>query len=109
MGSAYIDGFYSALDRDLRRSLGRRVPQRPSRAFCGRLAVCRRTLRRTLNAALVALQGEHGPAMRDWPAREGRDRIEFTSVSTIPVEPIHWQNRPTFQQVMSFTGHRPRR
>jgi hypothetical protein len=24
------------------------------------------------------------------------------------VRPIDWQNRPTFQQVVQFTGHRPR-
>jgi hypothetical protein len=24
------------------------------------------------------------------------------------VRPIDWQNRPTFQQVVEFTGHRPR-
>jgi len=30
------------------------------------------------------------------------------AVAPVGVRAIDWQNRPTFQQVVSFTGHRPR-
>jgi hypothetical protein len=36
------------------------------------------------------------------------DDIRSVPAGTVGVRPIDWQNRPTFQQVVAFTGHRPR-
>jgi hypothetical protein len=30
------------------------------------------------------------------------------TADVVGVRPIDWQNRPTFQQVVAFTGHRAR-
>jgi hypothetical protein len=37
------------------------------------------------------------------------DQIQFSTVGVIGQPPIPWQNRPTFQQVIEFPAHRPRR
>ena len=36
------------------------------------------------------------------------DDIRATTAGVVGVRDIDWQNRPTFQQVVSFEGHRPR-
>jgi hypothetical protein len=36
------------------------------------------------------------------------DYIRSSTSGVVGVRPIDWQNRPTFQQVVAFTGHRPR-
>ena len=36
------------------------------------------------------------------------DDIRATTAGVVGVRPIDWQNRPTFQQVVGYTGHRPR-
>jgi hypothetical protein len=36
------------------------------------------------------------------------DYIRSNTAGTVGVRPIDWQNRPTFQQVVAFSGHRPR-
>jgi hypothetical protein len=41
-----------------------------------------------------------------WRADATAERIRFTS-GVLP-DTMRWTNRPTFQQVMTFSGHRPR-
>lgn len=36
------------------------------------------------------------------------DDIRATATGVIGVRDIDWQNRPTFQHVVAYTGHRPR-
>ena len=36
------------------------------------------------------------------------DDIRATTAGVTGVRDIDWQNRPTFQQVVNYTGHRPR-
>jgi hypothetical protein len=36
------------------------------------------------------------------------DAIAFRALGIVGQPAIDWQNRPTFQQVVSFPGHRPR-
>src|SRR5207248_1824505 len=36
------------------------------------------------------------------------DAIGFTTIGVVGQPSIPWQNRPTFQQVISFPAHRPR-
>ncbi len=39
---------------------------------------------------------------------ELEDHIRSITAGVVGVRPIDWQNRPTFQQVVSYTGHRRR-
>jgi len=36
------------------------------------------------------------------------DDIRHVAAGVVGVRPIDWQNRPTFQQVVEFSGHRAR-
>jgi hypothetical protein len=36
------------------------------------------------------------------------DAIQFRTLGLVGQPAIDWQNRPTFQQVVSFARHRPR-
>jgi hypothetical protein len=107
-GSSYISGWYGYVDKDLRTLLGREVRGPYSRRYCGAgvLATCRAALWRALDAAAAELEQKQGPAPSAWRADATAERIQFTS-GVLP-DTMRWTNRPTFQQLMSFSGHRPR-
>jgi acyl-homoserine lactone acylase PvdQ len=107
-GSAYISGWYGYVDKDLRTLLGREVRGPFSRRYCGAgvLATCREALWAALDAAGAELEKTQGPAPSAWRADATAERIRFTS-GVLP-DTMRWTNRPTFQQIMSFSGHRPR-
>jgi acyl-homoserine lactone acylase PvdQ len=115
LGSAYQDGWYGFSSKDLRTVLRRRVRGRYARAFCGggSLPRCRRALAESLRAALQADPTEL--YRDDTCANQGRpadqwcfDAIVFRPLGGITQPLIHWQNRPTYQQVVEVQGHRPR-
>jgi hypothetical protein len=56
---------------------------------------------KTAHAALAAAQGPNPTA---WRADATRERLSF---GVLPLT-ARWTNRPTFQQVVTFAGHRPR-
>jgi acyl-homoserine lactone acylase PvdQ len=107
-GSSYISGWYGYVDKDLRTLLGREVRGPYSRRYCGAgvLATCREALWSAIDAAAARLETTQGPAPSSWRADAVAERIRFTS-GALP-DTMRWSNRPTFQQLMSFTGHRPR-
>jgi acyl-homoserine lactone acylase PvdQ len=107
-GSAYISGWYGYVDKDLRTLLGQEVRGPYSRRYCGAgvLATCRVALWAALDAAAAELEAEQGPAPSSWRADATAERIRFAS-GVLP-DTMRWSNRPTFQQLMSFSGHRPR-
>jgi acyl-homoserine lactone acylase PvdQ len=107
-GSAYISGWYGYVDKDLRTLLGREVRGPYSRRYCGAgvLATCRESLWSAIDAAAAQLETTQVPAPSSWRADAVAERIRFTS-GVLP-DTMRWSNRPTFQQLMSFTGHRPR-
>jgi acyl-homoserine lactone acylase PvdQ len=107
-GSAYISGWYGYVDKDLRTLLGLPVQGPYSRRYCGAgvLATCRESLWAALDAAAAELEAKQGPAPSTWRADATAERIQFTS-GVLP-DTMRWTNRPTFQQLMSFSGHRPR-
>jgi acyl-homoserine lactone acylase PvdQ len=119
-GSAFFDGWWGYVDKDLRRLLGDRVRGRLSRRYCGRgsRAKCRAVLIGTLKAAARQVAARFGSSNQaDWkvPATcpEGRrppacDQIEFTTAGAVATHAIPWQDRPTFQQLVEVQGHRPR-
>ena len=103
-GSAYIEGLYGHVQKDLRTLLGRRVRGKFSRPYCGKgkRRACRRALLTSLGAAITTLEREFGKAPSTWRADQDGDRIVFTPVGVVGQRTIQWQNRPTFQQVMKF-------
>jgi acyl-homoserine lactone acylase PvdQ len=107
-GSAFISGWYGYVDKDLRSLLGQPVRGEFSRRYCGAgvLAECRAALWAALDAAAGELEASQGPAPSAWRADATAERIRFTS--GVLQDTMRWTNRPTFQQLMSFAGHRPR-
>ena len=107
-GSAYISGWYGYVDKDLRSLLDQPVKAPYSRRYCGSgvLVTCRDALWGAIDAAAAELEKTQGPAPSAWRADATRERIRFTS--GVLADTMRWTNRPTFQQVISFSGHRPR-
>lgn len=107
-GSSYIDGWYGYVDKDLRSLLGKPVQGPYSTRYCGAgdLAACRASLWAALDAAGAELAAAQGPDPAAWRADATAERIRFTS-GILPTT-MRWTNRPTFQQVVTFSGHRPR-
>jgi acyl-homoserine lactone acylase PvdQ len=105
-GSAYGSGWYGYVDKDLRALLGQPVTGPFSTRFCGEgnLASCRDSLWSALDAAGDALQSQQGPNPAAWRADATAERIRF--VPGILPDTMRWTNRPTFQQVITFSGHR---
>jgi acyl-homoserine lactone acylase PvdQ len=123
-GGAYVNGYESYLVTILRQLRG----LAPSDAFSagtmshlceGGPATCQAAIDNALAStyqSLVAANGSADPA--SWTASAASaaaaqpmpayDAIRFTQVGIIGQPNIDWQNRPTFQQVVSFPRHRPR-
>jgi acyl-homoserine lactone acylase PvdQ len=123
LGSAYQDGFYGYLQKDLRTILGLPVDGPYSHIYCGggNLATCRDDLRASLQAALAASPvtlydddpGEPGvQRIADCPDSASDqwcfDSIAYRAIGGITLPPHHWINRPTYQQAVEVQGHRPR-
>jgi len=107
-GSAYLSGWYGYVDKDLRSLLGQKVDGAFSRRYCGGgvLETCRDALWGALDRAATDLERTQGSTPSAWRADATPERIHFTS--GILSDTMRWTNRPTFQQLMSFSGHRPR-
>jgi hypothetical protein len=105
-GSSYIDGWYGYVAKDLRTLLGRSVRGPFTTRFCGAgaLAACRDALWTALGSAAADLAKAQGPDPTQWHADATAERIDFTT--GIVRDTMRWTNRPTFQQVVSFSGHR---
>ena len=65
---------------------------------------CRQALARSLSQALDDLGGLAN--LDNWDVDESADNIQHRAIGLSSVPGIHWQNRPTFQQVVEFTNHR---
>jgi acyl-homoserine lactone acylase PvdQ len=106
LGSSFQGGYYGYLRKAFQMALGQHVagPYRVLRCADGTLAGCRRALAASLQAAVDALG--HDPST--WNAHEHADDIRYSAVGLITLPNSPWQNRPTFQQVVSVSAHRPR-
>ena len=109
-GSSFQYGWWGYLDKDLRTVLGDPVQGGLGRTYCGNgnLSACR-------SALLTALQQAAAePATTTYPGDSTcsagdqwcADSIVQSPLGGITDVPISWQNRPTFQQVVSFPAHR---
>ena len=74
--------------------------------FCGNgsLAACRDALWSALALAADDLAKAQGPDPTKWAADATKERINFTT-GILP-DTMRWTNRGTFQQVITFSGHR---
>jgi hypothetical protein len=124
-GSAYDGGWEGYVVKVLAELLGQQVDQPFSRAVAshlcgGGLATCGASIDAALAAAYTALVTANGGStdVASWTADTNTvaagltmpeyDAIAFTSIGAVGQPDIPWQNRPTFQQVVSFPAHRPR-
>jgi acyl-homoserine lactone acylase PvdQ len=117
------------VQKDLRAVLGRKVKGKYSRIYCGGPAKrplkkkalkrvrrrCRARLLDTLHVAVGEAGSKYGstdPAQWKVPATCEKaspplcDQIVPTTAGAIDTPPFPWQNRGTYHQVVSLTGHR---
>ena len=108
-GSSYGSGWYGYVDKDLRTLLGDHVGDKYKTRFCGagNLAACRASLWQALKDAGDALQAANGGSSdpSQWRNSATPERIAFPPLPAAAVS-MRWTNRPTFQQVISYDGHR---
>jgi acyl-homoserine lactone acylase PvdQ len=96
-GSSFFAGWYGYLVDDL-------ATDTPTFCGAGSIVECRASLWAAIDAAGKELEREQGPDPTRWRADATRERLTF---GFLP-KTARWTNRPTFQQVISFDGHRPR-
>jgi hypothetical protein len=112
LGSAYQEGFYGYVLKDLKRVLKRPVAQKYAAAFCGRgrLAACRKALESSLKSALGEKATDTYPA--DAVCKAGDqpclDSVRFRPLGGVTQPLIPWINRPTYQQAVEVQGTAPR-
>jgi len=111
LGSAYDDGWYGYINKDLRQALGMKVRGRYSRTYCGggSRSRCRALLASTLAQAIKMPADQVYPA--DGVCNTG-DQWCFDAVRQRPLgavtQPlIEWINRPTFQQAVEVRHRVP--
>jgi hypothetical protein len=109
-GSAFQYGWWGYVDKDLRSMLGDEVRAPLPRRFCGGgdPGACRQALLTTLGQATARTPVEVYPgdetcgAGAQWCA----DAIAQSPLGGITTPLAAWQNRPTYQQVVSFPAAR---
>ncbi|MBP2708046.1 penicillin acylase family protein [Microbispora sp. RL4-1S] len=108
-GSAFQYGWWGYVDKDIRAVLGDPVAGPLPARFCGdTLAACRTVLLDSLAAAVAE------PATTTYPGDDScsagdqwcADAIRQSPLGGVKHPLISWQNRPTYQQVVSFPAHR---
>jgi acyl-homoserine lactone acylase PvdQ len=109
-GSSFQFGWWGYVSKDLRSVLGDSVSGPLPGKYCGdgTVAGCSSVLLSSLSAALSE------PATTTYPAdavcsagdQWCADSIQQSQLGGIKHSLIAWQNRPTFQQVVSFPAHR---
>ncbi|MEU8202651.1 penicillin acylase family protein [Streptosporangium sp. NPDC049046] len=109
-GSAFQYGWWGYVSKDVRSVLGDAVSGPLPAKYCGNgtVAGCRTVLLESLAAALAE------PAATTYPGDDVcaagdqwcADAVEQSPLGGITHSLISWQNRPTYQQVVSFPAHR---
>jgi acyl-homoserine lactone acylase PvdQ len=98
-GSAYDSGWYGYVLKDLAYN---------PLTYCGAgdQSACIASLWSAIHAAGDELEAAQGANPAAWHADATAERIRF--VPGLLGKTMRWTNRPTFQQVISFSRHRPR-
>jgi acyl-homoserine lactone acylase PvdQ len=109
-GSAFQFGWWGYVDKDVRAVLGDPESGALPRKYCGdgSVAGCRTVLLNSLSAALAESASTTYPADDVCAAGDQwcADAIRQSPLGGIKQPLISWQNRPTYQQVVSFPAHR---
>ena len=109
--TGFTGGGINYLDKDLRTLTGTRFKQPYTTRFCGNgdANACRTALWQALDQTGAALEQAQSTADPDaWRASAVPERIRFAP--GLLQTTIRYTNRPSgIQQVVSFSGHRPRR
>ncbi|WP_194822826.1 penicillin acylase family protein [Micromonospora sp. S-DT3-3-22] len=109
-GSSFQYGWWGYVDKDLRAVLGDPVRGGLGRGYCGagNLAGCRQVLLDTLRTAAATPAAQVYPGDASCAAGDQwcADAIIQSPLGGIKHATIAWQNRPTFQQVVSFPSRR---
>ena len=100
------DGWHYYFERDIRELVGGKVRKPLKLDYCGNgdIDECRKAMWNALaesGEALTAAQGTADPSA--WRADATGERINFLPVN---LTSMRYANRPSFQQVISFDGHR---
>jgi acyl-homoserine lactone acylase PvdQ len=110
----FFDGWWGYASKDLRSLFGPRPKAPYSRVYCGQDSKkrCRQALQRSLSQALKVTPaamyggGDGECAANPQPSCFDQNRPQVTS--GIDLGPFPFQNRPTFQQVVTLTQKLPR-
>jgi acyl-homoserine lactone acylase PvdQ len=109
-GSSFQHGWWGYVSKDLRSILGEPVAGPLAATYCGggNLASCRSMLLSTLSQAAATAATSVYPGDSDCAAGDQwcADSIIQSPLGGITDDKISWQNRPTYQQVVSFPAHR---
>ncbi|KJK49485.1 penicillin acylase [Lentzea aerocolonigenes] len=109
-GSSFQYGWWGYVDKDLRKVLGDPVQGAFPQTYCGggTLSGCRTAMVDSLKAAVAKPANQVYPGDADCAAGDQwcADTIIHRAMGGITQEKIHWQNRPTFQQVVQFPSRR---
>jgi acyl-homoserine lactone acylase PvdQ len=98
-GSSYNSGWYGYVVDDLSGT-------EPFYCGAGDVGACASSLWTAIDQAGDELEAAQGPNPASWRADATAERIRF--VPGLLGKTMRWTNRPTFQQVISFSRHRPR-
>jgi hypothetical protein len=117
-GTDFADGWWGYTSKDLRRVFGIGHERAPySRAYCGNIphrhltaaalrTRCRTALRTSLRQALTVTPRQlYGRKCATDPEPACSDQNRWTYASAIALPPFPYQNRTTFQQVVTLTQH----
>ena len=119
-GDGFNNGWWGYVSKDLRRVYGMRERAGYSQPYCGNLphrrfsakalrARCTAALRASLLSALsVTPQQLYGAVCPKDPEPACADQNTWTDASAISIPSFPFQNRPTFQQVVTLTRKLPR-
>jgi acyl-homoserine lactone acylase PvdQ len=107
--TGFTNGAINHVDKELRTLTGTQFRQPFRTRFCGDVVACRAKVWQAMEETGAALQAEQNTADPNaWKADANAERISFAP-GLLPLR-IRYTNRPSgIQQVVSFTGHRPRR
>ncbi|TCM46968.1 penicillin acylase family protein [Kribbella sp. VKM Ac-2568] len=109
-GSAFQNGWWGFVQRDLRKVLGDPVKTPQPVTYCGggSLAACRTVLAFSLLAATKVPAATTYPATADCTAGDQycADQIVHQPMGGITQGRMTWVNRPTYQQVVEFPARR---
>jgi acyl-homoserine lactone acylase PvdQ len=109
--TGFTGGGINYIDKDLRTLLGTQFKNQFATHFCGAgdVNACRTTVWAALDAAGADVAAKQGtPDPNAWRSDARPERIKFLP-GVLPTT-MRYTNRPSgIQQVITFTGHRPRR